>query len=213
MKQVVIATKNMGKAREFEQLFSRYGLEVKTLHDYPHIEEAEETGDTFEENAILKAEHLCGHLGEIVIADDSGLIVDALSGQPGVWSARYAGKEKNDEANLQKVLKEMEIVPEDKRKARFYCALAVAFPNADQKTFIVNGTCEGEIVREPRGTGGFGYDSIFYVTEKKKTMAELTPAEKNEISHRARALHKLEQKIAEWFPVQAEKAGREKLEW
>ncbi|MFX3624010.1 MAG: XTP/dITP diphosphatase [Ectobacillus sp.] len=199
MAQVVIATKNMGKVRDFEELFAKFGFEVKSLHDFSYIEEAEETGETFEENAIIKAESLCKQLEQIVIADDSGLLVDALGNKPGVRSARYAGDQKDDKANLQKVLDELQDVPEEKRTARFYCALAVAFPDEDKKTVVVNGTCEGKIVEQPRGDKGFGYDPIFYVEEMKRTMAEMSPEEKNKTSHRGRALRKLEQKIPEWF--------------
>ncbi len=199
MKPVVIATKNAGKVREFASLFEKYDLQVKSLHDFPYIEEVEETGTTFEENAILKAESLCKQLGEIVIADDSGLMIDALNGKPGVHSARFAGEQKDDQANIQKVLEELKDVDETKRTARFYCALAVAFPEEDKQTVIVNGTCEGKIIDQPRGENGFGYDPIFYIEEMKNTMAELTKEEKNKISHRARALRKLEEKIPEWF--------------
>ncbi|MDG4655335.1 XTP/dITP diphosphatase [Ectobacillus antri] len=199
MKDVVIATKNMGKVRDFELLFSRYGLRVKSLHDFPHIEEVEETGETFEANAILKAEALCKQLGHTVIADDSGLIVDALLGKPGVYSARYAGEPKDDQKNIEKVLDELTGVPKDKRKARFYCALAVAFADENKKPVIVNGTCEGTILEQPRGMNGFGYDPIFYVEEYKAAMAELSSEQKNTISHRGRALRKLEEKIPEWF--------------
>ncbi|CAM4146265.1 nucleoside-triphosphate diphosphatase [Bacillus manliponensis] len=199
MKQVVVATKNSGKAREFAELFGKFGLQVKSLHDFPYIVEVEETGETFEENAILKAESLSKQLNEIVIADDSGLIVDALNGKPGVYSARYAGEQKDDQANIQKVLEELHGIEQDSRKARFYCALAVAFPKDEKQTVIVNGTCEGEILEQPRGEGGFGYDPIFYVEEYKRTMAELSSDEKNAISHRGRALRKLEEKIPAWF--------------
>ncbi|MGF9963373.1 XTP/dITP diphosphatase [Bacillus rhizoplanae] len=199
MKQVVVATKNAGKVREFAELFEKFDLEVKSLYDFPHIEEVEETGETFEENAILKAEHLCKQLDEIVIADDSGLIVDALQGEPGVRSARYAGEEKDDQANIQKVLEELNGIPMEKRTARFYCALAVAFPQEDKKPLIVNGTCEGKILEQQRGENGFGYDPIFYVEEYKSAMAELSSDEKNKISHRGRALRKLEEKIPVWF--------------
>lgn len=141
----------MGKVREFAELFERFDLEVKSLHDFPHIEEVEETGETFEENAILKADSLSRQLNAIVIADDSGLIVDALNGKPGVYSARFAGEPKDDQANIDKVLQELNEVAFEKRKARFYCALAVAFPEGDKKPVIVNGTCEGFILEQRRG--------------------------------------------------------------
>lgn len=189
MKEVIIATKNPGKAKEFVQMLEPLGFQVKTLLDYPEIEDVEETGKTFEENAILKAESISIALGKMAIADDSGIVIDALDGRPGIFSARYAGEEKNDEKNIDKVLAELEEVSERDRTARFYCALAVAVPG--QSTFTVHGTCEGLILNERRGTNGFGYDPIFYVIEEGKSMAELAPEEKNQISHRANALKEL----------------------
>ncbi|MCM3568364.1 XTP/dITP diphosphatase [Neobacillus mesonae] len=191
MKEVIIATKNPGKAKEFEHIFSPRGIAVKTLLDFPSFPEVEETGSTFEENATLKAEAGSNALNKIVIGDDSGLIIDALDGRPGIYSARYAGESKNDENNIDKVLNELRDIPEEKRTARFYCALAAAVPG--QETFTVSGTCEGRILEERRGTNGFGYDPIFYVPEKGVTMAELTSDEKNKISHRANALKKLDE--------------------
>lgn len=190
MKEVIIATKNPGKAREFEHIFAPRGIAVKTLLDYPEIEDVEETGSTFEENAILKAEAVSKTLNKMVIGDDSGLIVDALEGRPGIYSARYAGEPKDDQKNLEKVLAELKGVSEEDRTARFYCALAVAVPG--KKTVTVSGTCEGQILEEERGSNGFGYDPVFYVPDKSRTMAELTSDEKNKISHRANALKKLE---------------------
>lgn len=191
MKEVIIATKNPGKAREFEHIFAPRGIEVKTLLDYPEMEDVEETGTTFEENASLKAEAVSKQLNKMVIGDDSGLIVDALEGRPGIYSARYAGEEpKDDQKNLEKVLNELQGVSEENRTARFYCALAVAWPG--NETITVYGTCEGRILEEQRGTNGFGYDPVFYVPEKACAMAELSSDEKNKISHRANALKKLE---------------------
>jgi XTP/dITP diphosphohydrolase len=197
MKEIVVATKNKGKAKEFEKIFSKHGFQVKTLLDYPEMDEVEETGVTFEENAVLKAEAVSKQLNRPVISDDSGLIVDALEGRPGIYSARYAGPEKSDEANIDKVLSELANTPADKRTARFYCALAVAIPG--QTTYTVFGTCEGEILKERRGTNGFGYDPIFYVFEKKLAMAELSSDEKNSISHRAKALEKFGQAFGSIF--------------
>ncbi|MFP5114445.1 XTP/dITP diphosphatase [Bacillaceae bacterium C204] len=190
MKEVIIATKNPGKAREFEHIFSSRGITVLTLLDFPEIPEVDETGTTFEENAALKAEAVSKALGKMVIGDDSGLIVDALEGRPGIYSARYAGEPKNDDNNTDKVLSELEEAPEEKRSARFYCALAVAVPG--QETITVSGTCEGRILEERRGSNGFGYDPVFYVPEKGLAMAELSSDEKNKISHRANALKKLD---------------------
>lgn len=195
MDTVIIATKNKGKAKEFEKLFLPKGLTVKTLLDYPELEDVEETGSTFEENAILKAETIARTLGVRVIADDSGLEVDALDGRPGVYSARYAGLEKDDEANIDKVLEELKDVPENERTARFCCALAMAEPGID--TLTVFGTCEGRILRERRGTNGFGYDPIFFAVSEGKSMAELSSEEKNRISHRANAIRKLEHALQE----------------
>ena len=194
MKQVVIATKNKGKAKDFEALFQPFGYEVVTMFEVAPDLEIEETGTTFEENAILKAETLAKMLGKIVIADDSGLAIDALNGEPGVYSARYAG-DHDDEANMQKVLANMKDVPEADRTARFCCALAIAGPNMTTKT--VFGTCEGLIAQEKKGTNGFGYDPIFYVPALEKHMAELSADEKGAISHRGNAIRKLALQLAE----------------
>jgi XTP/dITP diphosphohydrolase len=195
METVIIATKNKGKAKEFEKLFLPHGLMVKTLIDYPELEDVEETGTTFEENAVLKAETISRALGVRVISDDSGLEVGALEGRPGVYSARYAGTEKNDEANIDKVLEELQDVPDSERTARFCCALAMAEPG--KETLTVFGTCEGHILRERRGTNGFGYDPIFFVDSLGKAMAELPSEEKNKISHRAVAIKELEKVLKE----------------
>ncbi len=186
MKKFIIATGNKGKAKEFESMFAPLGYQVLTLHDLEGAVDVEETGSTFEENAILKAESLCEQFQTMVIADDSGLMIDALDGRPGVYSARYAGEEKSDDANMTKVLEELKDVPKEQRTARFYCALAVARPG--EETVTVSGTVEGYIQSERQGEYGFGYDPIFYVPSLKKTMAQLRPEEKNAISHRANAL-------------------------
>ena len=188
MKQVAIATKNKGKAKDFEALFTPLGYEVVTMFDVAPDMEIEETGTTFEENAVLKAETLSKALGTIVIADDSGLTVDALDGAPGVYSARYAG-DHDDEANIVKVLENLKGLPKEKRTARFMCALAIAGPELETTT--VFGSCEGVILEEKRGTNGFGYDPIFFVPALDRAMAELTPEEKGAISHRGNAIRKL----------------------
>ncbi|MEH7885889.1 XTP/dITP diphosphatase [Bacillus sp. JJ1609] len=193
MNTVIIATKNIGKAKEFEKLFLPLGMTVKTLLDYPELEDVDETGTTFEENAVLKAETISKVLGVMVIGDDSGLEVDALEGRPGVYSARYAGIEKNDEANIDKVLAELQDVPENERTARFCCALAMAEPG--KETLTVFGTCEGHILRERRGSNGFGYDPVFFVESEGEAMAELSSEEKNKISHRANAIKQLEKTL------------------
>ncbi|WP_316570887.1 XTP/dITP diphosphatase [Neobacillus sp. YIM B06451] len=190
MEEILIATKNAGKAKEFEAIFTARGVKVLTLLDFPDSPDVEETGTTFAENAILKAETISKKLGKPVIGDDSGLIVDALDGRPGIFSARYAGEQKNDDANIDKVLSELKGVPDEKRTARFFCALAMAVPG--KETITVEGTCEGRILEERRGTNGFGYDPVFYVTELGRAMAELSKDEKNAISHRANAMKALE---------------------
>lgn len=193
MKKIIIATKNKGKVREFHYLFQSMGFEVLSLLDIKDAPDIEESGTTFQENAILKAEGIANILNEIVIADDSGLSIDAIDGKPGVFSARYAGLHKSDLDNMNKVLLELNNIPMPDRTARFHCALALTIPSS--RTLVVEGICEGLITNKPVGENGFGYDPIFFIKEAGKTMAELTKEEKNEISHRALALKKLEKEI------------------
>lgn len=189
MKEAIIATHNPGKVKEFKEILEPKGYDVKSLAEIGFTEEIEETGHTFEENAILKAEAVAKAVKKMVIADDSGLSIDNLGGKPGVYSARYAGEQKDDQANIDKVLSELKGIEKEQRTARFRCALAVSIPGEETKT--VEGHVEGYIAEEPRGEYGFGYDPIFIVKDKDKTMAELTSDEKNKISHRADALKKL----------------------
>lgn len=189
MKEILIATTNKGKVADFKTLLTPFGINVKSLLDYEEIIDVEETGTTFKENAILKAEAISIQFKTNVIADDSGLSIDALEGKPGVYSARYAGVEKNDQANMARVLEELENVPNEKRTARFHCVLALAVVNNETRT--VEGTCEGVISTSPIGEHGFGYDPIFYLPDLRKTMAQLSKEEKNQISHRANAFSKL----------------------
>lgn len=189
MKEIIIATKNKGKAKDFEQLLEPMGYKVLTLHDVaPHMD-VEETGETFEANAILKAEAIAQELQATVIADDSGLEIDALDGEPGVYSARYSGDERNDESNIDKVLQKMLQVPDSEKTARFRCVLALASPG--KETILFEGTCEGLITDERKGENGFGYDPIFYVPALDKTMAEMKPSEKASVSHRGNAIREL----------------------
>ncbi|WP_161476817.1 XTP/dITP diphosphatase [Bacillus subtilis] len=189
MKEAIIATHNPGKVKEFKEILEPRGYDVQSLAEIGFTEEIEETGHTFEENAILKAEAVAKAVNKMVIADDSGLSIDNLGGRPGVYSARYAGEQKDDQANIEKVLSELKGIEKEQRTARFRCALAVSIPGEETKT--VEGHVEGYIAEEPRGEYGFGYDPIFIVKDKDKTMAELTSDEKNKISHRADALKKL----------------------
>lgn len=194
---VVIATRNKGKAKEFEALFKERGLQIKTLLDYPDIEDVEETGYTFKDNALLKAETIAEHLQTTVIADDSGLAVEALLGQPGVFSARYAGEEKDDAKNNAKLLTELADVKDQERRATFHCALALAHPQ--KESLVVQGELKGAITGIPRGENGFGYDSLFLLPELDKTLAELSESEKNKISHRANALSRLDSLLDDWL--------------
>ncbi|MGG1347287.1 XTP/dITP diphosphatase [Bacillus subtilis] len=189
MKEAIIATHNPGKVKEFKEILEPRGYDVKSLAEIGFTEEIEETGHTFEENSVLKAEAVAKAVNKMVIADDSGLSIDNLGGRPGVYSARYAGEQKDDQANIEKVLSELKGIEKEQRTARFRCALAVSIPGEETKT--VEGHVEGYIAEEPRGEYGFGYDPIFIVKDKDKTMAELTSDEKNKISHRADALKKL----------------------
>jgi XTP/dITP diphosphohydrolase len=193
MKEVIIATNNAGKGKDFEALFIPLGIKVLTLNDIKQKIDVEETGKTFEENAILKAEEVSKLLGKTVIADDSGLEIDALDGAPGVYSARYAGPDSTDDKNIDKALGELAGVNEPERTARFRCVLAIAGPGIETETF--SGSCEGIILNERQGSNGFGYDPIFYVPNKKRSMAELSPEEKGLISHRGDALAKLRVKL------------------
>ncbi|OZM57894.1 non-canonical purine NTP pyrophosphatase [Lottiidibacillus patelloidae] len=195
MKTVIIATENKGKIKEFKELFAEKGIEVQSLLDLSFPDEIEETGSTFEENAIIKAAALADYYQKPVIADDSGLEIDALDGEPGVYSARYAGGAKNDDANMEKVLENLKGVEESDRTARFVCVIAVVIPG--QNPFTYRGTCEGLIANGKTGTNGFGYDPIFYLPEYKKTMAQLLSEEKNRISHRANAIKQLMTNIDE----------------
>ncbi|WP_163970155.1 XTP/dITP diphosphatase [Oceanobacillus halotolerans] len=191
MKEMIIATKNNGKAKEFKEFFDTYHIKARSLLDLAEpVEDIEETGNTFEENAALKAEQIAKQLNLPVIGDDSGLEIDALDGRPGIYSARYAGEQKSDQANMEKVLEELKGVPKKDRSARFICVLAVAIPG--KVTIFKKGFCEGEIAIEPRGENGFGYDPIFIPKNYNQTMAELDPVEKNNISHRHDAFKQLE---------------------
>ena len=196
-KVIVIATRNQGKAKEFAAIFNQKGYQVKTLLDYPDLPEVEETGKTFEENARLKAETISAILKQPVLADDSGLIVDALNGMPGIYSARFAGQPSNDASNNAKLLHELTGIPQEKRTARFHCTLAFAAPDKD--SLVVEDEWEGFVGTIPRGENGFGYDPLFIVSEEGKTAAELSDETKNKLSHRGKAVAKLKQEWEEWL--------------
>jgi XTP/dITP diphosphohydrolase len=194
LREIFIASNNKGKIEEFRAFFSAKDIAVRSLQDLPEEIDVVEDGETFEANAEKKAQEIGRKFNIAVLADDSGLEVDALNGAPGIYSARYAGAEKNDKANNEKLLQEL--AGEEGRTARFVCALAVYDPERGIKT--VRGTVEGEIGKKAHGTNGFGYDPLFYVTEKGCFMAELNREEKNVISHRARALRELDAEWQKW---------------
>ncbi len=196
-KTVVLATRNAGKVRELADGLSTFGFEVLGLEAFPQLEDVDETGKTFEENALLKARTVAEAVGLIAIADDSGLEVDALDGAPGIYSARFGNdlefltEESKDARNIRKLLSTMQGV--DNRLARFVCCMAVCIPSGEQ--FTVRGTWEGSITNEPQGEQGFGYDPVFFDAILGRTAAELTKDEKNARSHRGKALTKL---LANW---------------
>lgn len=195
MKTIVLATNNQGKIREFKSLFQN--CNILSLKDINYQDEIVEDGNSFTENAIIKAKAIAKKYNVITIADDSGLEVKALDGAPGIYSARYAGIGHDDKANNELLIKNLK--GKKNRNARYVCAICLYYPN-DQYITVLE-TCEGVIIDEPKGENGFGYDSHFYVEEYGKTFAEITLEEKNKISHRAKALRSLKEKCNEDFSV------------
>lgn len=189
MKRIVLASNNPGKLREIQALAAGK-LELLLQSDFA-VPEVEETGLSFVENAILKARHAARHTGLPALADDSGLEVDALHGAPGIHSARYTHAGANDAENLQKLLQDLDDVPEHQRRARFQCVVVYMKHAEDATPIICQGTWEGRILTAPRGEHGFGYDPVFYVPTHHCSSAELPPAVKNTLSHRGKALRQL----------------------
>jgi XTP/dITP diphosphohydrolase len=195
---LVLATKNVGKLKELQQLLRDFPVEIKSLADFGPIPEVEEDGETFDDNAYKKAAFTARALGLPAIADDSGLVVEALGGAPGVRSARYAGENATDRENIDKLLAEMENKTD--RRAAFQCVISIAVPAGPALTY--EGRCEGKITTEPKGSSGFGYDPVFYCPEYGRTFAELSGEEKNRVSHRGRALSQVAaefDKIVTWL--------------
>ncbi len=190
MAKVILATGNAGKLAEMSRLLEGWDVVAQSRFDFA---EAEETGLTFVENAILKARHACLHGGLAAIADDSGLEVDALKGQPGIYSARYAGRGASDQENLDKLLSNMD--QQTRRQARFRCVIVYMQHQHDPSPIICSGSWEGEIAWIPQGDNGFGYDPVFYLPALGKTAAQLSAEEKNQLSHRAAALQQLRQQL------------------
>lgn len=195
MRKVVLASRNKGKLAELGQMLAPLGLEVVGAEEFPDLEEIEETGATFAENAMLKARHVASKTGLIAIADDSGLACDALDGAPGVFSARYGDDweklagETRDQRNMRKLLRHMRDVPPDRRACHFETAIVAAAP--DGPALIATGKWHGSLLDAPRGENGFGYDPIFLDPATGKSAAELSQAEKNALSHRGKALRQL----------------------
>jgi XTP/dITP diphosphohydrolase len=193
--KIIAATKNKGKIKEISNILGKLGFEVESQQDAGYDVDILETGDTFEKNALIKARAIAMLCDNPVLADDSGLCIDALDGRPGVYSARYAGENATDEEKMSKVLTELERVKD--RTARFVTSVAFIFPNG--KEITASGEVEGHITTEPDGENGFGYDPIFYSDELKKTFAQATDDEKNSVSHRGRALAALAEKLKDFI--------------
>lgn len=188
--KIIAATKNKNKLREFGEILK--GFEIISQEEAGVDIDVEETGTTFEENSYLKAKAIYDITGITTIADDSGLCVDALNGEPGVYSARYGGEGYDDKGRVQLLLKNMKNVPDKERTARFVCVITLV---GDEGVLTARGECEGRIDYEPKGENGFGYDPVFYVDRFEKTLAEVTPEEKNSISHRGKALKIFAEKL------------------
>jgi len=219
-KVIVLATRNAGKMKEFQELLQNFPVEIKSLNDFGPIPEVVEDGATFDDNAYKKASFTAKVLGLPAIADDSGLVVEALGGAPGVRSARYAGENASDGENIAKLLQEME--GKTDRRAAFECVISIAVPSGPALTY--EGRCTGEITAEPRGESGFGYDPVFYCPEYGKTFAELNSQEKNRVSHRGKALQEvaaefdkilawLESRLAEVKPPKPDHKQFEHNDW
>jgi len=217
---IVLATNNKKKVVEFQNILKGYNIELKCVSDFGPLPEPVEDGDTFDENAYKKALHYAKVLGLPAIADDSGLVVEALNGEPGVYSARYAGETASDEENCLKLLNKMKGITD--RKAAFQCVLSIAFPSGPALTY--EGSCQGIITETMQGGGGFGYDPLFFYPELGKTFAEMTAEEKNKISHRGKALTEfaaefakvniwLEQRLAEAKPPKPDHSQFEDNDW
>jgi XTP/dITP diphosphohydrolase len=190
MPVLVLGTRNLKKRREIEEILADVGLELRDLSQWPDLPEVVEDGSTFEENARKKASEAARALHQWVLGEDSGLVVPALHGRPGVHSARYAGRQGDDAANNARLLAELAPLPDDRRAAYYVCTAALADPNGAIQA-VTTGECHGVLLREQRGSGGFGYDPLFLIPEYHRTFGELSPLVKHALSHRARALTKL----------------------
>ncbi|MEE9542677.1 MAG: XTP/dITP diphosphatase [Thermodesulfobacteriota bacterium] len=203
MKKIVLATGNRGKILEIKEALRGFSVALLTLEDFPGLEMPPEDGSSFEENALIKARYVMKETGIAALADDSGLVVDILSGAPGIHSARYAGVSATDGENIDKLLKELDGILDDKRKASFICALALVEPipggEGGPTEKIFTGMVDGVILTERRGANGFGYDPVFYIPKLERTTAELTDSEKLSVSHRGKAIEKFKEWVLRDF--------------
>lgn len=193
MKRIIFATGNQGKMKEIKEILGDLGMEVVSMKEAGVQADIDENGTTFEENAQIKAKAICAMTGEITLADDSGLEIDYLNKEPGIYSARYMGEDTSYHIKNANLVERLAGVPDEERTARFVCAIAAAFPDGSVKT--VRGTMEGRIGYEEKGTNGFGYDPIFFLPEYGCTSAELSMEEKNKISHRGKALRAIKDEL------------------
>ena len=201
--KIIFATGNEGKMKEIRLILEDLGVEILSLKDTGIAFDIEETGETFEENAVIKAKAVMQATGALVLADDSGLEIDYLHGEPGVYSARYLGEDTSYRIKNQNLIERLEGVPDEKRTARFVCVIAAAFP--DGRVLTARGTIEGMIGYEERGKGGFGYDPIFWLPECGCSTAELTMEKKNELSHRGKALRAMKEEIKKLWKLEERK--------
>ncbi|MEG0806238.1 MAG: XTP/dITP diphosphatase [Lachnospiraceae bacterium] len=191
--RIIFATGNQHKMKEVREILGGTGIEIQSMKDAGIEIDIVEDGNTFEENALIKAKAVAQFTDDLVLADDSGLEIDALGGEPGIYSARYAGEDTSYSIKNQLILERLEGVPDAERTARFVCAIAAVFP--DKKNLVVRGTFEGQIGHIPGGENGFGYDPIFYVPECGCTSSQMSPQEKNKRSHRGQALHRIREEL------------------
>lgn len=197
MERIIFATGNAGKMKEIREILGDLNIKVLSMKEAGITLDIEENGSSFEENAIIKAKAVAAHPnahGAVVLADDSGLEIDYLNGEPGIYSARYMGEDTSYRIKNQNLMDRLSGVPDEQRTARFVCAIAAVFPDGEIKTAL--GTIEGKIGYEERGTNGFGYDPIFYLPDMSRSTAQLTPEEKNGISHRGNALRQMKQELS-----------------
>ena len=193
--KIILATKNKGKIKDFEKLTDKMDIEVLSILDNIDFPDVVEDGKTFEENSAKKALEIAKYTGIITVSDDSGLCVDALNGEPGIYSARYSGEDGNDEKNIEKLLKNLSDVEKNDRKAHFVSVVSIAFPDGTVKSF--RGETQGEILFEKEGNNGFGYDPVFYSYDLEKSFWVATIEEKKSVSHRGRAFEKLKKEVLE----------------